>query len=83
MPRPAGRNCDDKIRVLAVYRMLLRGKKMSCAQILNELEAIYGITANRKTIYSDIKSIDRIQPIKVLTGPHGGYCVHNVLEECE
>ena len=82
MPRQAGRE-DGKVRVIAIYRMLLRGKLMNTAQILDELQTHYGITAERKTIYSDIRAVDRIVPIKVVPGKRGGYCLWDVLGEAD
>ena len=82
MPRQTGRE-DGKVRVIAIYRMLLRGNLMSSWQILDELQAHYGITADRKTIFSDIRAIDRIMPIKVVPGKRGGYCLWDVLGEAE
>lgn len=82
MPRQTGRE-NEKVRVIAIYRMLLSGKQMSCAQILAELKAHYGITADRKTIYSDIAAIDRIIPIKVKMGKRGGYRLWDVLGESD
>ena len=82
MPRQTGRE-NEKVRVIAVYRMLLRGQQMSTAQILAELKSHYGIIADRKTIYADVAAIDRIIPIKVKMGNKGGYCLCDVLKESE
>ena len=71
MARQTGRE-NEKVRVIAVYRMLLRGEKITTAQILAELKSRFGITADRKTIYSDVAAIDRILPIKVRYGKRGG-----------
>ena len=82
MPRQTGRE-DGKVRVIAIYRMLLRGEKITTAQILAELKSRFGITADRKTIYSDVAAIDRIVPIKGIPGRGGGYCRWDVIVECE
>lgn len=58
---------DSKIRLLAVERMLLGGRPISTAQILRRLELEYDITADRKTVYDDIRTIDLFVPI------HGGW----------
>ena len=74
---------NEKVRVIAIYRMLLRGEKITTRQILEELQSHYGITADRKTIYSDVAAIDRIVPIKVIPGCRGGYCLHDVIGEAD
>ena len=74
---------STKLRVLAVYNMILRGDKITASQILRELECRYDIRADRKTIYSDIYAIDRIQPIEVSAGRYGGYRKLDVLGRCE
>lgn len=53
-----------KVRVIAIYRMLLSGKQMTCAQIREKLKSHYGIEVERKTVYDDIAAINRIMPIK-------------------
>lgn len=73
---------SGKIRVLAIYNMLQRGNRITVRQIQRELELHYGITANRRTIYSDIYAIDRIVPIEVTTGRYGGYQKVDVIERC-
>ena len=75
------RNCDTKIRVIAVYRIIMRGKPVTAKEIARELEAKFGITCDRKTIYSDIVAIDRFTPVRVTSGPRGGYSLWNVLGE--
>lgn len=74
-------NC--KVRVIAIYRMLIRGKQITAGQIIEELHSHYGITAERKTIYSDIAAIDRIMPIKITTGRGGGYRRWDVIGEAD
>jgi predicted DNA-binding transcriptional regulator YafY len=63
----------DKIRLLAVERIVARGKKVTSAQILRELEVRYDILADRKTIYADLQAIDRFMPLEVTSGPRGGF----------
>lgn len=70
-----GRKETDKFRLLAVERIISRGRKVSCAQILRELDMRYDIQADRKTIYSDIQAIGRFTPIEVTSGKYGGYKV--------
>lgn len=82
MHRQANRE-NAKVRVIAVYRMLLRGKLMTSTQILSELQAHYGITADRKTIYDDVAAIDRIRPIKVIPGKRGGFILWDVMGEAK
>ena len=68
---------QSKVRVLAIARMLDEGRRITSNEILGRLAAQYGITADRKTIYSDICAIDRIMPIDVKTGKNGGYMKWN------
>lgn len=63
----------DKIRLLAVERIIARGERVSSSQILRELEVRYDIIADRKTIYTDLQAIDRFMPLEVSVGPGGGY----------
>ena len=63
----------DKIRLLAVERIIARGERVSTTQILRELEVRYDILADRKTIYTDLQAIDRFMPLDVTAGAHGGY----------
>ena len=78
-----GRKEDSKIRVIAVYRILQRGRRVTSTDILRELELYYGITCDRKTLYSDIAAIDRFIPIDIQVGRGGGYCVCDVLGRCD
>ena len=73
------RNCDTKIRVIAVYRIIMRGKPVTAKEIARELEDKFGITCDRKTIYSDIVAIDRFVPVRVASGKGGGYSLWDVL----
>lgn len=63
---------QSKVRVLAIYLMIQEGRTLSCQTILRRLWAQYGITANRKTIYNDLLSIDRICPLEFIPGCRGG-----------
>jgi hypothetical protein len=64
---------QSKVRVLAIYRMLLEGRRLTSSEIMRRLYSQYDMKVDRKTIYSDIYSIDRIVPISVMTGRYGGY----------
>lgn len=55
-----------KIRILAIERMFQSGKPLNAPQILRRLEMEYDITADRKTIYSDICDLTRFLPIDKL-----------------
>ena len=68
-----GNKDDSKVRVIAVYNMLKEGKRVKAREIMQRLECRYDITANRKTIYDDVCCIDKIMPIDVKFGPHGGF----------
>ena len=69
-----------KIRIIAIYRMLVGRKTViTASEILRNLQDHYGISADRKTIYSDIADIDRFVPIKISTGRRGGYQLWDVL----
>ena len=78
-----GRKEDAKIRIIAVYRILQRGRRVTSTQILRELELHYGITCDRKTLYHDIAAVDRFIPIDIQVGRGGGYCLGDVLGRCE
>ena len=73
----------DKIRLLAVMSILMRGQKITTKSILRELDLKYDIQADRKTIYSDIYSINRFIPIESTCGVNGGHQRINVLERCD
>ena len=74
---------SSKTRVLAIYHMLSSGQKLTASQILTTLDLRYGITADRKTIYSDSRAVDRIMPIEISAGQRGGYQKLDVLGRCE
>jgi predicted DNA-binding transcriptional regulator YafY len=69
-----------KIRVIAVYRMILENDVITARQIIKNLQERYGIVYDRKTIYSDIAAIDHFIPIDVQRGVKGGYRKH-IFEE--
>ena len=64
---------QSKIRAIAVYKMLSDGKMLTRADIARRLETQYGFKASRKTIYDDIRAVDRIMPIEVIDDGKGGY----------
>lgn len=65
---------QSKIRAIAVYKMLSAGEKLSCADISRRLYAQFGMTVSRKTIYDDIRAVDRIMPIECFgRGRNSGY----------
>ena len=70
-----------KIRVLAVYRMLQEGRKITASEIQKRLELHYDMRVSRKTIYNDIEAIDRFVPIECTTGFGGGFKKCEVLGE--
>lgn len=63
---------DTKIRLLAVFHILTKRGKATMQQILDDLDLIYDIQCDRKTVYSDIRAIDRFRPI-AFEGYEGGY----------
>jgi predicted DNA-binding transcriptional regulator YafY len=71
-----------KIRVIAVYRMILENDEITTNQIMQKLQERYGIACDRKTIFSDIVAIDHFIPIDVRQGVKGGYRKH-IFEELE
>ena len=74
---------DMKIRLLAIERILKVGQVITSSEILKELEGRFGITADRKTIYDDIRAISRIVPVECVSGKGGGYRLQNVLVQEE
>ena len=73
-----GKVDTSKVRVIAVYNLLKRGRKVSCTDIIRHLECNYGITADRKTIISDLQSINMLIPIIPISGRYGGYRLFDV-----
>lgn len=67
------KNETDKFRLLAVERIIQRGRRVSAAQIARELDVKYNIKVDRKTIYSDLAAIDRFIPLDATSGRFGGY----------
>ena len=72
----------NKIRLLAVYNMILRGRRITASQILRELDLYFDIQVDRKTIYNDLWAIDRFCPIDIQSGRNGGFCKLDVLAGC-
>lgn len=61
-----------KVRVLLVAGMLSYERPISAAQILKRLKA-RGITCDRKTLYSDMYSINKVKPVESIQGRNGGF----------
>lgn len=59
------RRGNEKIRILAVARILESGKAVSRAEIEEALSLRYDIQVDRKTLYDDISVIDKIFPIEI------------------
>ena len=76
-----GYDRDTKVRVIAVYRAIMRGKPITAGEIKRELQDKFGITCDRKTVYSDIAAINRFVPIRIATGRGGGYSLWDVIGE--
>jgi predicted DNA-binding transcriptional regulator YafY len=74
---------SGKIRVITIYRELLKKKKINTSEIINLLRCRYGITVDRKTIIADMQAIDRIVPIKTIPGRNGGYILWDAVSEAE
>ena len=70
---------DSKIRLIAVYRMMENGEKLTSTQIINRLKSQFDIEADRRTIYSDLMAIDRFTPLLVESGCNGGAQKYDVL----
>jgi hypothetical protein len=73
---------DSKIRLIAVYRMMESGEKMTSAKIISRLKNQFDIEVDRKTIYSDLIAIDRFIPLQVTGGHNGGAQKYDVLGGC-
>ena len=74
MPMKSGCNRDTKVRVLAIEWMLRKDRYITAREILERLDLVYDIQADRKTIYADMIAIDRFLPLEVKAGKYGGYC---------
>lgn len=74
---------SSKTRVLAIALMLRYDRVISGSEIRRRLAAQFGWVVDRKTIYDDMYAINRIMPIEVVTGRHGGYRRIDVLGDCE
>ena len=64
---------ESKIRVLAIALMLSDGRRLSTKEIMRQLELKYDIQVNRKTIFADLRAIDRLIPLDVTYGKNGGF----------
>ena len=73
MPKRKDVNRDNKIRLLAIERMLRKDQYITATQIMHRLDLVYDIQLERKTIYSDLMAIDRFIPLEVRAGNNGGY----------
>ena len=78
-----GKTENSRMRIIAVYRILQRGGKVTSAQIRRELETRYGITCQRQTICDDILAINRFIPVETTYGCYGGYQIVDVIGRCE
>ena len=82
--KPQTNKENTKVRVLAVYQILSNSRAViSSSKIMSELKSRYGITADRKTICSDVAAINRFMPIRTVPGKYGGYVPWDVLGECD
>mgnify|MGYP002512212609 CR=1 FL=1 len=73
---------DSKIRLIAVYRMMENGEKLTSTQIINRLKSQFDIEVDRRTIYSDLMAINRFIPLRTEYGCNGGAQKHDVLGGC-
>jgi hypothetical protein len=73
---------DSKIRLIAVYRMMESGEKLTSTEIISKLKSQFDIEVNRKTIYSDLMAIDKFMPLQVECGHNGGAQKYDVLGGC-
>jgi hypothetical protein len=73
---------NSKIRLIAVYRMMESGEKLSSSKIISRLKSQFDIEADRKTIYSDLMAIDRFIALQVGGGCNGGAQKYDVLGGC-
>ena len=69
----------SKERLLAVERMFQTGNVLTADKIKRELEARHNISVERKTIYSDIKALDKFMPIVMIR--KGEYQLKSAFEE--
>lgn len=63
---------ETKTRLLAVLYILNKRGRATMSQIMRDLDLLYDIQCNRKSVYRDIMAIDRFQPI-TYEGREGGY----------
>lgn len=64
---------QSKMRAIAVYRIMSEGRKLTVPDIARILHCRYGITVDRKTIYDDLRAVNRIMPLEFIQGRNGGY----------
>lgn len=75
---------QSKVRVLVIAKMLNEGRRITSAEILRRLDLQYDIQADRRTIYSDIRAINRIMPIESTCGRcNGGFKKYDVMGAIE
>ena len=73
---------NSKIRLIAIYRMMESGEKLTSTQIIRRLKSQLDIEVDRKTIYSDLTAIGRFIPLQVESGCNGGAQKYDVLGGC-
>lgn len=73
---------DAKVRLLLIERMLRYDQVISATSILKKLK-LYGILADRKTVYDDIYAINRVMPVEVISGKNGGFRRVDILSMCD
>lgn len=82
--RQKGKSKEEcRIRVLAIERMLLEGRRITSTEIARRLDLQYDIQVNRRTIYSDLYAIDRFMPLDIICGKNGGAKTYDVIGEIE
>ena len=76
----AADNGDRKIRLLAIYKILLETsaeKPITVAEIIRRVNREYNLSASRITLYDDLKCIAIVDPRlqqSVKRGPGGTLC---------
>lgn len=63
--------------------MLREDRLITTREIQSELNRVYDIQAERKTIYSDMQCINRIIPVEGIPGKNGGWRKVNVIRRCD
>lgn len=72
---------NSKRKILALERMFLSMRSLTMKQILNVLNYEYGIEAERKSVYADIKELTMFLPI--VTKGEGRYTVYQIARSAE